>query len=170
MKIKNAVLPIAFTLCICGTSYLYASSGNYTVYSVFIYNFIKYLVWPQDNEKVTVVVWNNPEAAEELTKMAKAKSTPTREIIVKNISDESGLANAHLLFVPTNSSSAFLKIADKLRSKPIVVVTEEPDLTEKGASMSFKVVSEKIRFQMNNEALRSTGLKVSSTLEALAIK
>jgi hypothetical protein len=147
-----------------------ASAKNYTVYSVFIYNFIKYLEWPVSNEKITVAVWNSASATAALEVMAKAKSTPAREIIIKNITDEKALSESQLVFVPSNSTSAFLKNIEKIKSKPIVAVTEESDLTEKGASISFKTVSEKIRFQMNNEALMSSGVKVSGTLDALALK
>jgi hypothetical protein len=147
-----------------------ASARNYTVYSVFIYNFIKYLEWPVSNEKITVAVWNNRSATEALEVMAKAKSTPAREIIVKNITDEKAFSESQLLFVPANSTSAFLKNVEKLKSTPVVAVTEEADLTERGAGISFKTVSEKIRFQMNNDVLKSSGVKVSGTLDALALK
>lgn len=168
---KSAAFPIAMFFCIWGTNYSHASNGgNYSVYSMFIYNFVKYLEWPENNDKIMIAVWNNASAAEELSKMAKAKSTPAREITVQNISDEEGILKFHVIFIPANSSSVLPKLAQKLKSKPIVVITEEPDLTSKGASVSFKTVSEKVRFQLNNEMMKSAGLKVSGTLEALAIK
>jgi len=168
---KRAAIPITIFFCIWGTNYLHAGDGgNYSVYSMFIYNFIKYLEWPENNNKIVIAVWNNAAATEELTKMANAKSTPAREIIVQNVSDEQGLLKSQMIFVPSNSSSAFLKLSDRLKAKPIVVVTEESDLTSKGASMSFKMVSDKVRFQINNELLKSAGVKVSGALEALAVK
>ena len=171
MKLRSAVASITIFFCFWGTNYLYANNGgNYSVYSMFIYNFIKYLEWPQNNDKIVIAVWNSESAAQELNKMAKAKSTATREITVANVSDEVGLLNAHMIFVPINSSAAFLKLSEKLKSKPIVVVTEESNLTLKGASMSFKTVSDKIRFQLNNSVMKSAGLKVSGALEALAVE
>lgn len=171
MKMKSAAIPIAIFFCIWGTNDLHAGNGgNYSVYSMFIYNFVKYMEWPQNNDKIMIAVWNNASAAEELSKMAKTKSTPTREIVVQNISEENDLLSFQVIFVPANRSSVLPKLAEKLKSKPIVIVTEEPDLISKGASVSFKTVSDKIRFQLNNEMMRSAGLKVSGALEALAIK
>lgn len=172
MRMKSAAILITLFFSIGGTTnLLHANNGtNYTIYSMFIYNFIKYLEWPEKNEKIIIAVWNNASAAGELEKMAKAKSNPAREIVIKNISDEQDLMNAHMIFVPANSSSEFIRISDKLKNRPIVVVTEEPDLTEKGAGLSFKKVSDKIKFQINNRVLKSGGLKVASALEGLAIK
>lgn len=171
MKRKSVPVLIVALLCLWMTAHPRAATEEkYTVYSVFIYNFIKYLEWPSGNENIVIAVWNNPAAANALEIMAKAKSTPSRQITVKQVSDEAGLMNAQMIFVPANSTNAFLKMVDKLRSKPIVVVTEEADMTEKGASMSFKKVSDKMRFQINNEILKSAGVKVSGTLDALALK
>lgn len=171
MKRKNVHVLIAALLCVGMTTHPRAATDEkYTVYSVFIYNFIKYLEWPSGNENIVIAVWNNPTAANALEIMAKAKSSPNRKISVKQASQEAEIMNAQMIFVPANSTSAFLKTVDKLRSKPIVVVTEEADLTEKGAAMSFKKVSDKMRFQINNEILKSSGVKVSGTLDALALK
>jgi hypothetical protein len=173
MKTKSVVIFLLLLFSAPGWSFSKGGpgpEGNYTVYAVFLYNFIKYTEWPNDNSKLVITILDNSKAAAEISKMAQAKSIPTREIIVINTSDEKELLASHMIFVPANSSAAFLKMADKLKTKPIMVVTEEADMVSQGASVSFKIVSDKLRFQINSESSKSRGLKISSTIDALAVK
>lgn len=178
MKTKTLCASLAMVLCLWNA--VYASNerggadtgpeGSYAIYSVFLYNFIKYMQWPDDQSKLVIGVLDHAGATAEIEKMAKAKATTERQILVINTDNESELVNLHMVFVPANRSGHFMKMADKFKGKPIVVVTEDPDLVEKGASISFKVVSNKLRFQMNNSGLKSSGLKVSNALDALAVQ
>ncbi len=144
-------------------------ADDYTVYSVFVYNFIKYTEWPIGTQALTIGVLNNERATEAIDRMAKAKSTPSMQLNVKNVVHEEELVNCQVIFIPTNSNNKCQKVGEKSKGQAILVITEEPDMVNKGSSISFKLVEGKPRFQINKEALRASGLKMASSIVNLGI-
>ena len=143
---------------------------DYTMQTLYIFNFTKYVEWPSGNKAMKIGVVDNASAEEYLAKMAKAKSTGDVEISVINTKDESGLGSCQIIFIPSNNTHLAAQLIERFKTQPILIVTEDADLTKKGASVSFKVVSSKLRFQLNEEGIKSKGLKVAGALSALAEK
>lgn len=143
---------------------------DYTLQTLYIFNFTKYVEWPTGSKSIKIGVVDNTTAEGYLDKMAKAKSTGTSEISVINSKNENELGSCQIIFVPFNTTHLAAKLIERFGSQPILIITEEPDLTRKGAGVSFKQVSGKLRFQINEEAIKSKGLKVSSSLLVLAEK
>jgi len=143
---------------------------DYALQTLYIFSFTKYVEWPSGNKAVKIGVVSNDSAEEYLTKMAKAKSTATVEISVINTKNETELGTCQIIFIPSNNTHLATRLIDRFGGQPILIITEEADLIKKGASVSFKAVGGKLRFQINEEAAKSRGLKVSSSLIALAEK
>lgn len=103
--------------------------------------------------------------------MAKTKSSSGAEISVINTRNETELGTCQIIFIPANATGQVSKLVERYASQPILIVTEEADLTKKGAGISFKLSSDKkLRFQINEEVIRTKGLKVSGSLTSLAEK
>ena len=144
--------------------------ADYTLQTLYIFKFTKYVEWPAGNKVIKIGVVDNAAAEEYLTKMAKVKSTVGAEISVINTKNDSELGSCQIIFVPSNNTHLAAKLIERFGSQPILIITEEADLTRKGACISFKEVSGKLRFQINEEATKSRGLKVSRSLTALSEK
>ena len=171
MKIKNLILLLVFTNTIIPLQAKRPSPpDDYAIYTVYIFNFTKYVIWPSGSKAVKIGVVENVEAESHLQKMAKSKSTPGAEITVINSHNESDLASCQIIFVPANSTGLVSKLIEHFKGQPILIVTESPDLIRKGAAISFKVVSGKLRFQVNEDAISARGMKISSYLTSLADK
>lgn len=143
---------------------------DYTIYSLFIYNFIRFTQWPSTEKAFTIGITDSGEANQAMQKMAKLKSSSTMEIAILNTLDESQLSKCQIIFVTALNKDLALKLAKKLEDKPIMIVTEDSDLTQKGATFSFKVIEGKLRFQVNNESAKQKGLKISNSLLSMAEK
>jgi hypothetical protein len=144
--------------------------ADYTLQTLYIFNFTKYVEWPSGNKTFKIGVVDNASAEEYLAKMAKAKSTGGTEISVINTKNENELGSCQIIFVPSNNTYLAAKLIERFGTQPILIITEEPDLTKKGASVSFKLVSGKLRFQINEEVIKAKGMKVSSALITLSEK
>jgi YfiR/HmsC-like len=144
--------------------------ANYTIHTLYIFNFTKYIEWPTGSKQVKIGVFDNPTAAEELQKMAKAKSTDAAEISIVNTRNENELSTCQIIFIPENNSAKTAALIQRFGEQPILIVTEESDMIEKGASISFKIADGKLRFQVNEKTIKAKGLKVSRTLVSLSEK
>jgi hypothetical protein len=173
IRSRTAFFSITLFLCLFSTYATKAiseSSADYLLQTLYIFNFTKYVEWPMTSKKMKIGVVGNTSAEEQLTKMAKAKSSDDLEISVINTKNEMELAECQIVFIPSNNTAYAAELIESFSSKPILIVTEEGDFAKKGACVSFKVIAGKLRFQINEQVIRSKGLKVSSSLTALAEK
>ena len=143
---------------------------DYTLHTLYIFNFTKYVEWPSGSKAVKIGLVDNPEAEAALQRMAQAKSTGGSELKVINTRNEAELGACQIIFIPSNSTPLTGKLIEHFNAAPVLIVTEEADLTRRGASISFKMVSGKLRFQINEEVIKSKGMKISGSLVSLAEK
>lgn len=146
------------------------AATDYTIHTLYIFNFTKYVEWPSGSKAVKIGVVDNTSAETYLQKMVQAKSGSGAELTVINSRNESELGACQIIFIPDNNSQLASKLIERFKSQPILIITEEADVTQKGACISFKMNSGKLRFQVNEDAIKSKGLKVSSSLISLAEK
>jgi hypothetical protein len=170
-KVNSSILVLVFAIILAP---LRASTSgppdDYAVYSVYLFNFTKYVVWPSGSKAVKIGIVENAEAEANFQKMGKTKSTPGAEITVVNTRNEIELGTCQIIFVPSNNTSIASKLIERFKGQPILIVTEDAEFTKKGASISFKVVSGKLRFQVNEASINAGGMKIAGYLTALADK
>ena len=141
-----------------------------TYKSMFVYNFIKHIQWPSEAQSIQIGIIGSDDAlVTAFEKMAKAKSTPAQQIIIKKITT-SELNSCHMIYLATGTpASSLTEISAQLKQKPVVVITDQENLTQKGAFISFKLLENKLKFQINKDAFDRCGLKVSGALVSMAI-
>ena len=141
--------------------------------SLFIYNFTKYIKWPEsyNGEKFVIGVIGNSEILAALNEMAASKKkTGTGEVIeVKKYSSVDNIDNCNILFVSNDAVDNLGKIVDQTSSKPILIITESPGMATKGSIINFVDQNGKIKFELNEAKATTRGLVVSGSLTSLAI-
>lgn len=143
---------------------------DYTFHTVFVYNFTKYIQWPASTDKKIIgVVGGDSEAMAAFEKMAKAKSGSGVTYVVKKVMSPVDADECHLIFVPDSESDKAQVFAAKAAGKGQLVITEKDGYSKKGGMINFITKDGKLRFELNQEAINRTGLKVSSQLLSLAI-
>ena len=150
---------------------LTAGAQDYKFHPIFMYNFTKYIEWPESyksGEFVIGVVGNSP-IVEHLTAMAKVKSAGAQQFEIRIFNDVSEISDCHILFIPESSSSQINKINKKISGKPTLVISEGSGLAEQGSHINFVMVDGKWKFELNQSAAESANLKVSNELSRLAI-
>jgi len=141
--------------------------------SLFIYNFTKYIKWPEsyNGEKFVIGVIGNSEILAALNEMAASKKkTGTGEVIeVKKYSSVDNIDNCNILFVSNDAVDNLGKIVDQTSSKPILIITESPGMATQGSIINFVDQNGKIKFELNEAKATTRGLVVSGSLTSLAI-
>ena len=142
------------------------------VQSAFIYHFTKYMEWPsskQSGDFIVAVVGNDPIEAH-LKALAKTKKVGTRNIVVKKFSSVSSIENCHIIFLSSKLSSQINGGIAKAKQYKALLITEKSGYGKKGAGINFVVVGGKPKFEINEAAIKASGLKVSAKLVHLGIK
>jgi len=147
-----------------------AQDRDYTYKAIFVYNFIKYIEWPSNEQTFKIGVLNGtPELMASFKKMIAKKSGEGHQLVLENYSSAAAAGNCQLLFIPDNQSNTLSEVSAKLTGKPTLIVTESDGLIKKGSGINFIVVDGKLRFELNRSTLKKADLKVSSNLLGLAI-
>lgn len=143
---------------------------NAKIKAVFIYNFTKYIEWPQTYKEgeFTIGIIGETPLYSELIKMTETKKVANQTLEVKKFSSPADVTKCHILYVSKDKSSSLGDIIKQLKNNSTLLVTEENGLMDKGAGINFIIKDNRQKFELNKSNVERYKLKVSSNLEALA--
>ncbi len=147
--------------------------SNSKIKASFIYNFTKYIDWPDKYKEGSFVigVLGTSSFYNDLTTLLSSKMIGTQIFEIKSFASAESVAGiCHILFVPAEHSAMLPDILKKVKNKSTLIITEKPGLAKQGSAINFVVANNKQRFELNKTNVEKYNLKVSTTLSALAIQ
>ena len=157
---------------ISGSSFAQAQERSVQeVYSMMVYNFTKYVQWPDHagaGEFVIGVVGNS-DIYNTLNQWYGGKPRGTKTYVIKKFNTAADVTDCHVLYIDKSKSSEFELANNRVRGKGTLVITDKSGLGEKGSSINFKMVDNKLKFELNQKAIEASNLKVSGALSSMAI-
>ena len=159
-------------LVMMGSSAAFAQERPiHEVYSMMVFNFVKYVQWPaDDNSKEFVIgVVGNNEIYNTLTAWYGGKAKGTKTYVIKKFNNAAEVTDCQVLFIDRSKSSEFDAVNSKVKGKGTLVVTDRNGLGSKGSCINFKTVDDKLRFELNQQAIEASNLKVAGALTSMAI-
>lgn len=145
---------------------------NARIKSVFIYNFTRYVEWPEDYKTGNFVITmfgTNAAMLAELNAMAKTKTVGAQKIEIRNTTTLDGIGKCNILYVTPDAATPIADIISKIQGKSTLLVTERAGYALKGAAINFVVVENKQKFELNKANAEKYNLKVSAQLVTLSI-
>ena len=149
---------------------VFSQETDYKSYTLFIYNFMKYIEWPSNNTQGDFIIGVVGESAivTELEKLSQTKKIKNRNIVIKKFQNLNELANCHLVYIPPNKSSMLKEIITIVQGKPVLLIAEREGLAKKGAAFSFVIEEDDIlKFEVNKTIIEKQQLKIPSVLLSL---
>lgn len=139
--------------------------------AVFIYNFTKYIEWPQVDslEFFKIGIIGNSNIITPLFNIEKEKRVGNIRIKIAPLSDPKEIKDCHILFIARSERHRLPEILTEISGKNILTVGDTPDFAAGGVAINFIIVEGKIKFEINSDALNRAGLKASSHILKLAI-
>ena len=163
---KYCLLLGLFLMFLLGRSQkVYSQDVDHKAYTLFLYNFMKYVEWPStDGDFIIGVVGESP-VKKELQELAKNKKAKGRQIVVINIANANDALLCNMVFIPSSKSAELKPLLEKVKGKSVLIVAEREGLAKKGASISFVIDDDDaLKFDINKSALDSHSLKIASML------
>jgi hypothetical protein len=133
-----------------------------------MYNFAKYITWPAEQSQFVIGIYDDADIMLGLEATLKGKKVRGKPILLKKVSTLEELLECSIIYLSESHSKSLNKLTEPLRDKSILIVTEE-DLVRKGATISFLVDEDRLKFKVNVKALKRVGLVASEGLLNLAI-
>ncbi len=148
----------------------FSQDADYKAYTLFLYNFMKYIEWPDATGDFVIGVMGDSPINKELITLSETKKAKGRKIVVKVISTPEEAAGCSMVYIPSFKSSMLKLVFEKTKNKPVLIVGKREGLAKKGAGISFVIDDDDaLKFDMNKSVLDSQSLKVANLLVQLAI-
>jgi hypothetical protein len=137
--------------------------------AAYLFNFAKYIKWPGELPVFVVGIYGDAEIFDGLQSTLKTKKIGGRDIELREIKSLDQLAGCQIIYLPESASESLSEIRETTAGKNVLIVTEE-DLIKKGATISFVVEDDRLRFKLKKSALSEAGLTATEGLLKLAIE
>jgi hypothetical protein len=136
--------------------------------AAYLFNFSKYIKWPVESKTFVIGIYGQADILAELQRLLSAKKAGGKVILLKEITSVDELSECHIIYLPESNSRSLALVKETVADKSILIVTEE-DLIKKGATISFVVEDDRLKFKLKQTALSRAALTASEGLLRLAI-
>ena len=169
--LPRVIQPVAALFALLSWGGAESLPKEYQVKAAFIYNFTQFAEWPAEAfasaeaEFVIVVAGTDPfEGA--LDKAMSGKSVGSHPVTVKHVGSANEITTCHLLYIGASQESWMSTLV--AGGKPTLYVGESDSFLESGGTIRFFMAENKLRFEVNLDAVEKARLKISSKLLKLA--
>jgi hypothetical protein len=144
-----------------------------SVKAAFIYKFLGYTEFPPHafsdaGAPVVIGVAGSDEMAAELARIVAGRTINNRPLVVRQWHDGDSAGAVHLLFVAGADSAHAARVLRQAPPGPVLLVTECGNGLQAGAVINFKIVEERVRFDVSLDAADKNNIKLSSRLLTVA--
>lgn len=142
------------------------------VKAAFLYHFTTFVQWPQSTapgEEFVIAVYGADAVVEELGAFLPGRTVQGRRMGVRRLQSIDDAEGAAVLFIGASQSGALPRLIDRVRDRPMLVVTEARGALREGAMINFQIVDQRVRFEISMPAAERAGLELSSRLLSAAM-
>jgi YfiR/HmsC-like len=143
------------------------------VQAAFLFNFAKFVTWPNEafqrnGDSLIIGVLGEDPFGAVLEDTIRDKTVMGKKLAVKRFTRIQDATNSHILFLSTSEESRLSQMMAALEKTNILTVSDMEQFAEHGGMVAFTVEDQKVRFNINVEAVERAGLKMGSQLLKLA--
>ena len=144
---------------------------THEIHAAMLYNFIKYVQWPNETEagEFVVGVIGEENVFNTLKSWYDGKPKGTKKYVIKKLASAAEAGDCQVVYVGKSKNKEFENIKNSVGGKSILTITDGNGLGQKGSCINFKVIDGKLKFELNQNTLTTANLKVSSQLTSMAI-
>ncbi len=141
---------------------------EYEIKAAFIYNFLRYIEWPNPRAGLTVGILGE-EPFEGGLEQFQQKPLAGKSITVKSLKSGKDARSCDVVFISASEAGQVDNLLGNLKGAPVLTISDLPSFVEKGGQIGFTTERNRVRFIVNTDALTQSELKASSNLLKLAI-
>lgn len=144
---------------------------THEIHAAMLFNFIKYVQWPNEGEagEFVVGVIGDDNVFNTLNQWYNGKAKGSKKYVIKKLSSADESSSCQVVYVGKSKNREFENIKNSISGKSILTITDGNGLGQKGSCINFKVIDGKLKFELNQATLTGSNLKVSSQLSSMAI-
>ena len=153
---------------------LFSQTDEYWVKGVFIEKITRFIEWPQGskvndvNKKFVISVIGDNPFAKKLNEIYKDTKIKNKQVELRYINRISEIDGSDVLFICSNEKDMLTDILAFTKDKLILTLADSEGFGEGGVLINFFIIDNKIKFEINETAVKAAGLMPSYMLLNLA--
>ncbi|MGZ8288209.1 MAG: YfiR family protein [Telluria sp.] len=140
--------------------------------AAFVAKFIGYVDFPEAaaaaGAPLVIGVIGADDIAAELSRIVAARGAGGRPVTVKKMEPGDRIEGIHVLFVGLAESERAERLLRAAAGQGILTITEFDSALRQGSIINFRIVDERVRFEVSLSAAEKANLKLSSRLLSVA--
>lgn len=149
-----------------------AGPSEYQVKAAFLYNFLKFVEWPEEHSTgstpaITLCIIGNDPFGKNMGGF-KDKQVSGKKVVVRHMRSTSGISDCQALFISESEKDYVESITELARGFHILTIGDTELFAQKGVIINMYMENDKVRFEINIDAAKQAGLRINSRLLSLA--
>lgn len=145
------------------------AAQEYQIKAVFLFNFVSFVTWPsssfkQDTDPFRICILGDDPFGVVLNVTVENHAVDGRDLKILRLKEVAATRNCQILFVSSSEQTLQKDILKVIKNLPILTVGDTEDFIESGGMVKFFSRSNKIRLEINPDALEAVGLKANANL------
>ena len=147
-------------------------SREYMVKAAFIYNFTKFVMWPQqnpnfDDESFNVCILGDDRLTAAASTI-QGKLVQGKVLQIKTITNAGENEGCEIIFLAISNTERLQQALESIKGTRVLSVGDSSNFVDNGGIIGLFVKNNKVRFDINKLAADDSGLKINSRLLELA--
>lgn len=167
------VFGLALFFLVLSAFKLLAQSSEYDLKAFFLWKIAEYIEWPEEKNKskefIIGVIGENPfNNILETVYVGDKRKIKGKPVVIKYFKEVSNIGDCHILFISNSESSELFSILEQLANRSILTVADSENFGRMGVNINFFNKDGSIKFELNEESVKLSGLKVDYRLRNIA--
>lgn len=166
-----AIASLLLTIVISGGAEA-QTTGEDVVKSAFIYNFTRFIEWPDEDTSnaFIIAILGESSLLNPLREIGRTKTLPdNRRIEVRHWRSLEEVDRCNILFISGSMGNRLDAILGVVEGKNWLTVSDTEGFAARGIAINFVLIRESVKFEINRKAIEKAGLRVSAQLLRLGI-
>lgn len=167
-----------YSITILFSAFLIMSFENqpeeYVIKGVLLEKISTFVEWPDIKKEEAVIkkfvigIFGKHKFGRVLSELYDERNIQNKEVEIKYINTKSEINDCRILFIPKLNNEELIETLEFVRKKPILTVSDSKGYAEKGVHINFYTEENNIRFEINENSVKESGLKMNHLLLSLA--
>lgn len=142
---------------------------EYLIKAAYLYQFLQYVTWPTDSfpsrdSPIVIGILGQDPFGEAIDRVVEGRRAMGRSIEVRRVTLEEAAAGCHVVFMAREERALLSHWLRRLRTKPILAVTESPWALSDGATINFVMEKRTLRYEVNLESAVESRLEIATPM------
>lgn len=180
-RLRQLSLVIALALAACGSAQAFRATGSCRVWrdqpgtrqhltAAFLYRLAHFVQWPagESSKPFVIGILHDDEVATALEHLVAAKAIDGRPFEIRRLTSPAEIVGCRIAFLDPADPCLLPALLDRAARAHVLTVSGIPDFARHGGVIDLVPDGCDLRLEINREAARDSGLRVSSKLLTLA--